>query len=256
MNTRNLLVLIFAVTLSGCGNGSNYPVEKRFWTPEDYDAVIRHIRFVTPQGEEFPRFSNPETSIVIQKLVDQQNFEVILDDTELGLNHRNEVSQAFFDRYQDMERGYAVMDVQDKYVYAQELIEIHKFGLAVQLKYFKLGNDRILEESDSPDAARTKEIIASNEQALIKNYIIYLEHVSDEKRYGSHAPSLAEGLTKYFFKLLETYPKANYDAMLNKANLVAKKIQTPELKSALSSLITKLETLKQSKLDQAPTGSL
>src|SRR5688572_24425643 len=126
MNNKRVFILVVSICLfaTGCGSESRFPTEKRFWTPEDYQQAIWQIQYKTPEGEEFPRFSNPETSIVIQKLVDPQNYQVILDDTELGLNHRNEVSSAFFAEYQDLEKAYRVMDIQDKYVYAQELIEI------------------------------------------------------------------------------------------------------------------------------------
>ncbi len=244
MNSKIFAFLMMSVALVSCGDNSKFPIEKRFWTPDDYDYTIRQIAYVTPEDEEYPRFSNPETSIVIQKLLDPQNYEVVLDDTELGLNHRNDVSQAFFDKIQDMEKAYSKMDVQDKYVYAQELIEMHKFGLGFQLKYFKLGNERILAQSDAPDAARTKEIITSNDQTIVRNFTIYLDHIGDEKYYEPYAPLLAEGITTHFFSLIEQYPNANYDGMLNKANLILKKVQTQELKTALTSLINRLESRK------------
>lgn len=248
MNNKRVLILLVSAYLFiiGCSSESRFPTEKRFWTPDDYREAIWQIQYRTPKGEEYPRFSNSETSIVIQKLVDPQNYEVVLDDTELGLNHRNEVAQAFFDQYKELQKAYRVMDIQDKYVYAQELIEIEKFGLGLQIKYFRLGNDRIIEQSDAPESARTKEILTSNEQTLIKNFTIYLDDIGDERYFSSHAPLLAEGISIHFFKLIETYPNANYGAMLSKANLILKKVQSEELKLALTSLISKLESLKDS----------
>ena len=123
------LYLCAGLVLAGCNN-SRFPVEKRFWTPEDYSNVLWEIEYKTPEGEAYPRFSDPETSLVIRKLVDHQNYDVLLDDTELGLNYRSEVSQEFFDQSRDLSKIYTAMDIQDKYVYPEELIEATKFFTA------------------------------------------------------------------------------------------------------------------------------
>ncbi|MCI0751394.1 MAG: hypothetical protein L0Y35_06115, partial [Flammeovirgaceae bacterium] len=61
----------------------------------------------------------------------------------------------------------------------------------------------------------------------------------------SYAPLLADGISVHFFKLIETFPKANYGQMLDKANLILEKTQVEEIKLALTSLIKKLESLKE-----------
>src|SRR5689334_2877717 len=96
---RPLIAITVCILLSACAKQSKFPIEKRYWTPEDYTNAIAQIQYTTPEGEQYPRFINPETSIIIKKLVDPQNYEVILDDNQLGLNHRNEVAQQFFDEY-------------------------------------------------------------------------------------------------------------------------------------------------------------
>jgi hypothetical protein len=245
MHSQRLFILLTGVILilSGCGSNSRFPTEKRFWTPEDYDEVIWQIEYRTPKGEEYPRFSNVESAIVIQKLVDPQNYEVVLDDTELGLNYRTEVASAFFQEYQSLLKAYRAMDIQDKYVYAQELVEIEKFGLGLQVKYFRLGNDRIIEQADSP--ASVAHVLKSNEENIVGNFIGYLDNIGEEKYYSTYASLLADGINLHFYTLIEKFPKANYTGMLNKANLMLEKTSEEETKQALTKLISKLESMKE-----------
>lgn len=237
------LPLLFIILFS-CGD-NRFPMDKRYWTPEDYREVIFQIEYHTPEGEEFPRLSNPETSAVFRKLVDAENYSVVLEDPELGLNFKNEMSDGFFDQFKSMTNLYSQMDKQDKYVYPEELIEVGKFGLGLQILYFGLGNERIRKESDSPDAASTKQVLNSNQQTVIKNFNMYLEYIEDESRFGSSASQLADGITTHFSKLLQTFPDANYSLMTEKASAMMQKTQVPELKAALSDLIAKIEGMKQ-----------
>jgi len=220
-------------------------MDKRYWTPEDYGEVIFQIEYHTPEGEEFPRISNPETAPVFRKMVDAENYKVVLEDPELGLTFKTESSEKFFEQYKRMTNLYRAMDRQDKYVYPDELIEVDKFGLGVQVLYFGLGNERIKKDSDSPDAPATKQVLNSNEQTIIKNFNMYLEHIEDESRFGSSASLLADGITTHFFKLIDSFPDANYAAMSSKAAAMKEKTQNDELKTALESLISKIESLKK-----------
>jgi hypothetical protein len=243
---KTLFILVcFAAVISGCKNESPFPVEKRYWTPQDYSDVAFTLNYKIPKGHPYPRFSDPETALVVQKIVDPENYKVILDDGELGLNYRNDMSQEFFNSYRELHKVYLVMDIQDKYVYPEELIAVEKWGLGLQIKYFKLGNDRIIEQSDSPEAARNSGAIKSNEQSLVKNFILYLDNVSEEKYFSSHAPLLADGITEHFFQLIETFPNANYNPMLAKAELMVKKTTVPEIKSALEKLISRIQSMKK-----------
>lgn len=239
---KALLFFAFFLALGSCSE--RFPVDKRFWTPEDYKNVLFEIEYKTPMGEEYPRFSNPENA-VIRKLVDAENYKVMLEDPELGLNFRNDISQEFFDHYRNMSNVYNKMDRQDKYIYAEELAEIEKFGLGLQIQYFSLGNQRIIQESDTPESSSTKEALRRNEQTIIKNFHLYLDHIKDERYFSSSASSLAEGITTHFFKLIETFPEANYAPMINKTTAMMEKTQVPELKSALNLLLTKLEFTKK-----------
>ena len=244
MNSKSLLRLtLIALTLLGCSKESRFPVDKRYWDSKDYDDVILKISYGTPDGEEYPRFSNPETSIVIQKLLDAENYKVIIEDSELGLNYRNEEAQKFFNHYRDLVKTYSVMDVQDKFVYAEELMEIFKFGLELQIVYFKLGNDRILAQADSPDSEKIQDIIKSNETTVVKNFNVFLDQVNNERAYGEYASLLAGGINENFPKLIKSFPNANYSSMKAKAELMLKKAQNEELKAALVSLIEQLKEL-------------
>ena len=143
------LPIILLCCFSSCEN--RFPTEKRYWDTRDYYNVINEIEYKTPDGEEYPRFSNPETAIVIQKLLDAENYKVILEDPELGVRFKSEASEKFFNYYKDLVEVYGVMDRQDKYVYAEELAEVMSFGLGVQQLHFKLGNEVIRTESDSQE---------------------------------------------------------------------------------------------------------
>lgn len=242
---RFLFVICCVVVILGCSSKQRFPVDKRFWTPEDYQTVIFEIQYQTPKDELYPKFSDPENAVVIQKLVDAQNYLVVADDKELGLNYKNEVTKEFFHKYRDLYDTYKGMDVQDKYIYPEELIAVEKFGLGLQIYYFKLGNDRIAEQADAADSTDTKRVLTTNRQTIIGNFNLYLDNVKDEKRFGAYAPSLAEGITTHFFKLIETFPDANYGEMLAKAKGMSAKTQVPEIKTALEGLVSKIESMKK-----------
>src|SRR5690349_3708165 len=123
---QSCTIVLFSVILLSCE--SRFPTEKRFWGPDDYEKVWYELNYKTPKGE-YPRFSNPETAEVIRKIVDPQNYEVILEDKELGLHYRSEVSQEFFQHIKYIMELYGNMDIQDKFVYAEELAAIKSFFL-------------------------------------------------------------------------------------------------------------------------------
>ena len=137
-------------------DSATYPIENKYWTVEDYEEVIREIKFGVDSREgNIPTFNDPETKIVMEKLTDQENFKVVLEDKELGLKHRNEMAQGFFDAWNSMNDIYSVRDKTDKFIYENEMIAIYNFGLGLQLNYFKLGNEEILTDSDDPSSSNT-----------------------------------------------------------------------------------------------------
>jgi len=118
-----------------------------------------------------------------------------------------------------------------------------KFFLGFQIVYFSVGNENIASQSDDQSTIR------KNEQTVIGNFNRYLEDLRREKSYGPYAANLAEGITKHFTKLIETFPNANYTGMLGTARAILGKVQTPEIKNALSELIAKLESMQSKKAD-------
>jgi hypothetical protein len=249
MITRRIhtpLLICLLLQLAGCGGSElKFPMEKRYWDPEDYRDAIINIRWKTPEGQQRPRFSDPETSPVFKKLSDPTNYEVVLTDPELGLNHKAEVAQKFFEEYRNLVELYGGMDRQDLYVYPEELIAVENFGLGLQLHYFKLGNDRIKQQSDKPDDLSTLNIIQSNEQTILKNFNNYLDNINEEKSFSTFAPQLADGINTHFTRLPEMFPDADFSITINKAELMLEKAQGKEIKEALTNLIAKLKSLKK-----------
>ncbi|MEN8248492.1 MAG: hypothetical protein ABFS32_06135 [Bacteroidota bacterium] len=216
-------------------------MEKRYWTPTEYDDVIRKIHFGTPDGERFPEFRNPETAPVIKKLVDHQNFLVILSDDQLGINHRSEVADEFFKEYRDLVDAYYLTDRQDKFVYGMELIEILKFGLDLQLYYFEIGNTNIIKSADDPENADIQRTIRSNENAIVGNFNQYLDLVNKETSLNDEELSaFAEGIDVYFPKLFEKYPEANFEKTRNKAELMLKKAKNESVTASLKKILNQL----------------
>jgi hypothetical protein len=244
MNKVHLSVIALVCSiLLGCE--SRFPMEKRFWEPEDYKKVWYEVKYKTPKNEEYPRFSNPETADVMRKIVDPQNYTTVLDDSELGLTYRTEVSHKYFEHIKDVVGIYYGMDRQDKYVYAEELAALRGFFLGFQIVHFRIGNENIASKSDD------KSIIKSNEQAIISNFNSFLDDLTEEKQYGEHAANLADAVSTHFPKLIETFPTANYSGMLSMAKNVQGKVQTPEIKKALTDLIVKLEAKQPKPVDPA-----
>lgn len=239
MNKIKTFLSITIISLAlGCNNESRFPMEKRYWTVEDYDDVIREIDYNTPKDERLPEFANSETSAVITKLIDTENFKVILNDEELGLNHRSNVSEKFFMEYKDLANAYNVLDRKDNFIYGPELIEILKFGLELQLVYFELGNRNIKSTVDDPNASEVRELIRSNEKVIFANFNNYLDFVNKENSFSPEVLSdYAEGIDIYFSKLYETFPKGNKRIILKKAELMLKKSQHSDVKKSLEKLI-------------------
>lgn len=239
----NLLALLF---LSACGGDTitdRVPLEKKFWTPEDYDKAIWEIEFNSPKEEQFPTFKDPAKSAVIIKLTDHNNYLVVLADPQIGLNHKSETAQAFFDQYQSLVKLYDVTDRQDKLVYDEELVAVEKFGLGLQILYFKSGNDNIVAQADNPEASDVVSVLRSNEQVAIGNYNLYLDEINREGSFSSKAiDSYCDGIDTYFPRLMETFPKANYNGMKSKAELMLNKAKSERIKKSLTALIEKIST--------------
>ncbi len=244
---RLTLLVIICITLTNCKTEKHeFPLDKRYWDLNDYDKVVLDLNFGYEADEKLPNFNDPQTRIIVEKLTDQQNFNIVLDDNELGLKHRNEVAEKFFSEWKDMNDIYDALDRKDQYLYDMEMLAVWHFGLGLQQKYFKLGNSQIKESADDPNSSRVKNNVSSNVRTLIANYLIYLDEVNNEKAFSEEGKTkLAEGINKYFSELIELYPTANYSKMKNKAKLLIKKSKSDEVKSSLIKLIELIDSKKE-----------
>lgn len=243
---RIILLIVICFTLTNCTTDKHkFPIDKRYWDTRDYAEVVRELNYGYESDEKLPSFDDPQTRIIVEKLTDAQNYAIVLDDKELGLKHRNEVGEAFFLRWKDMQDIYRATDRKDKYLYDKEMLAVWQFGLGLQLKYFKLGNDNILEGADDPNSARVKNQMNSNVNTLIKNYIIYLDIINDENSLSNEGKEkLSVGIDKYFSALVELYPDANYGGLERKIELMEQKTQSDKIKASLTNLKELIESKK------------
>lgn len=250
MKLNKLLIISLLSCTFSCGGGkyNDIPLDKRYWTPDDYDVVVFAIRYKSNPDESLPTFENPETRLILEKLTDSQNYLVVLDDSELGIKYRNEVAERFFSEWRDMNKIYWEMNRQDKYLYPYELVECYKFGLGLQLKYFQLGNDSMMENAVDPNSQRLKRIVSDNIGTLISNYGNYIDLIKNEDSFSEKSlESYAEGLDEYFTLLINQYPDKNYKGIKNKLELLNQRVTSTQIKNVvekLNSLIDELEDTK------------
>jgi hypothetical protein len=244
MRKKYFIMLSTLILLISCNNKEEkFPIEKRYWTVDDYENVVRELRYATKPDESLPRFNDPETKIVIEKLTDEENFRVVLNDKELGLTHKSETAQKFFDVWRSLNETYSLLDKKDMYVYEKESLEIWKFGLELQQEYFKLGNQKINENSDGSESVN--KVLSDNVETLIDNSIIYLNVITNEKQFTEDGKKLiAETIVTSFTKLIEENPKADFTNLKNKINLLNKKITDPTILGSLNSLSTVINKTK------------
>mgnify|MGYP001442784665 CR=1 FL=1 len=222
-----------------------YQVEKRYWDNEDYKNVVRELRFGIEPDEQIPSLSTPEKRVVFEKLVDEQNYTVVLDDEELGTKYKSEIASEFFERWKDMNKIYRATDRKDQYIYDRELVKVWHFGLGLQLRYFKLGNDLIQDNADDPNAGRVKRNMKSNISTLISNYNIYLDEINNEDAFSEEGKKLfSDGIENYFIKLIQQHPKADYSSMENKIDLMKKKSRSDMIIKSLNRVSERIQEEK------------
>lgn len=235
------------LSLISCKEESKFPLDKKYWDVEDYDNVIREIKYANPD-EKLPTFNDPETKLIVEKFTDEENFKVVLDDKQLGLKHRSEIGQQFFNKWRDMVTIYNATDRTDKYLYEKEFLEVYNFGLQLQIRYFKLGNDEIIERADDPNSLSVLNTVNSNTETLVNNMILYLNEINNEKSYtDSGLDLLANGIDENFTELVNTYPNYNYSNLLEKIDLMLKKTKSENIKQSLIKLKNLIESKKNSK---------
>ncbi len=241
----SILLLFLSLQLISCSEDKYeiFQLDKRYWTAEDHKKATLELKYNWKPNGELPRLKNPENDLVIRKLVDKENFKVILDDENLGLDYRSDVSQDFFDNWKTLIDIYSAKNRKDEYVYEEEYLAIYDFGLALQLKYFKLGNDNILESTDNPEEPRIQKNVNSNVKTLINNFSYYLDHLNQEKRFSYQGKqTLSSTITQYFSALIDLYPEANYSQMNAKMKRLYEKCDSNEIKASLKSVIDKIES--------------
>lgn len=241
MKKISFIILSVLFLFSSCNKkNEKYPIEKRYWDIEDYENVVREIRYNSNPDESLPRFNDSETSVIIEKLTDEENFRVVLNDKELGLSHKSETAEKFFEVWRSLNETYSTLDKKDMYVYEIEYLEIWRFGLELQQEYFKLGNQKIDENSDGSE--RIKEVLNENTQTLINNSIIFLDNIINEKQFTSEGKKLiVEIITNSFTKLIEENPTADFTNLKNKIKLLNKKITDLAILESLNSLSTVID---------------
>lgn len=106
-----------------------------------------------------------------------------------------------------------------------ELVEIEKFGLALQVYYIQTGNQNIIKSSDDPNSAEVVDLVMRNKNILISNYNLYLDLINYEDRFNDKALiSYSEGLGVFFPRLInDAAPDGNYSDMSVKVNNMLKK---------------------------------
>lgn len=223
----------------------SFHMNKRFWDISDYQAAINQIRYATPKEEGYPRLSDPLTSPVFRKLVDKQNVSVILEDKQLGVKHKNQVAQEFFDVSREIIEIYQAIDIQDKFVYPQELVKAIEFGLHTQILYFKVGNDEIIKDAINPEASEIKSLVTHNEQIIANNFNNYITFLTKADALNDTAiKEYSEMINVYFTKLIKEFPSADYSTIKNTAKTIIIKVKSSVLKKSLEDLVVKIDNKK------------
>ncbi len=236
-------ILMFSCDFSNINE--EFRLNNTYWNLSDYSNAVSKIRYSNIK-EQKPSYSNPETRLVFEKIIDQNNILVVVNDSELGLKHKVEYTEKMFGHYQVLTKVYSKLNREDKYVYPREFVDLLSFGLFLQLHYFDLGNQNIIQQSDNPNSSSAKSNINANVQTLISNYNIYLNIVKQEHSLNEEAlDTFVIGINTYFYQLIEKYPKANYHEMKIKAQNMRAKTNSKKVEKALQNLVDKIEMQKK-----------
>lgn len=243
-------IILICLLIVSCGKKDDlFPTDKRYWNVADYENVVRELKFGIKEYEKLPSLNDPESKVVVEKLINTQNYEVVLDDNELGLKHKNEAAKGFFNVWKDMCSIYTARDKTDKYLYDLEMVGVEKFGLGLQLRYFKLGNDELLADADDPKSDNVLSNINANVNAMVRNFSLYLDNVNDEKAFSNAGlNSLVDGLDTFFPKLINTYPDSDYSEMETKITLLVQKSKSENIKTSLINIQKLIDSKKKKEI--------
>ena len=240
-----LIISCFFTNCGGSDKYSGFPMDKKYWTADDYRKVNDEITYLNYNKEEFPNLDNPNTTSIFKKIVDTLNFSIVTNDGELGIKHRSEFATSMFDEYRNLLEKYSQLDRQDKYKYPEEVVALFQFGLALQVPYILLGNEKIIKDADNPQADDVVSITKRNGQVLISNYNLFLDYINYEDRFTEKALSkYAESMRDYFPRLItQIIPSGDYSAMFERVGNMLKKAKNTliiqELEKIKSLLISK-----------------
>jgi hypothetical protein len=235
-----VLLFVLPIFIFSCGGDENgsYPVEKKYWTADDYNTVNGNLVAAKFNNKELPNLDNPKTAAIFNKIVDTNNISVVMNDNQLGITHRSKFASDMFKEYKDLTSNYSGIDRTDKYQYPVEFAEIIKFGLYFQPYYIGAGNEKITKDADDPTAPDVVSVLNSNKNILINNYDIYLDYINYEDRFTEKAIAVyAEGLSVFFPKLInELAPEGDYAEMSGKIDNMLKKAKSPQVLAALTTI--------------------
>ncbi|MFY7672308.1 hypothetical protein ACOSP6_14580 [Tenacibaculum sp. MEBiC06402] len=250
MKISNLLLLFITTfsILSCTTNNHNYPIEKEYWDINDYDKAILDLRFGYQANEPKPTLDNPEKRIIVEKLIDKQNYKIILDDSTINLRERNKFAHDFFDQWREMTSIYNEKGADNKYIYGKELLAVWHFGLEFHMEYFTIGNNAIHTFSANANNEKVINRVNHNMNELVKNFSNYMDLIKEEDAfYENEKEFFIKGIDTYFTKLIMKLPEANYERIEKKATSVLKKIKSKEIRASLESLIETINFIKLKK---------
>ncbi len=247
--SKLLLLFILTTPLFNCtGRSHEFPVEKQYWDINDYNLVIRELRYGYQDSETKPTLDNLETGVVVRKLIDKQNYTVILNDSTINLRERNKFAHDFFDQWKNMTGIYNEKDANDKYVYGKELLSVWHFGLQFHMDYFTVGDNAIRTFSANANNEKVINRINYNMNELVKNFSNYMDLIRDEDAfYENEKEFFIKGIDTYFTELIMQHPEADYTRVEKKANTVLKKTKSKEIKTSLTALLESINFIKLKK---------
>jgi hypothetical protein len=241
------LLAVFGIIVS-CGSKlpDNYHMDKKYWDVSDYDAALRYMKYYLDEEEGLPRLSDPLTAPVFKKLVDKQNVSVVLEDDYLGLKYRDDVADGYWDASKDILKLYQVLDIQDKYVYPIELVKAMDFFLHTQLLYFKIGNQKMLNDIVDPNDKEVKRLVRRNQQTIVNNFNNNLDFLAKEDVFSSEALNdLAVVISNQYSQLLIDNPNSNYSEMKRTIGLLIEKCESDSIGRELNKLLARINDLKK-----------
>jgi hypothetical protein len=250
----NLLLsgLIISLTFSSCNtlferdhsmNPEEYqvlgmPDYKKVWTNDDYvgsNITLSSLKMNDPLS--LPRKNSRKSGDLFKRMVNEKNLAFIYD-TTFPLRTRAYTIQ-YFPRFQnEMEQMYTI-EYKGKIYYAEELLDLHIFGLLIHDKMLELAG--IINKSDDEDVSSIK----SGMEAVKYNYMKLIPRLLGE--LAKNNIYSAEGCEKLSKAVLTSLAK-NIEWMTpeNKNNIAAElkstieKLKSAEVKSNLENCLVVL----------------